>query len=44
MKTPRKYLPIFDWPAGCDPETFDALAAASILGKRAGKDAMGGKA
>ena len=40
----RRYLPILTWGAEYSRRTFDALSAASILSKRAGKDVMGGAA
>ena len=40
----RRYFPILDWGAEYNGTTFDALTAASILSKRAGKDVMGGAA
>ena len=40
----HRYFPILDWGAKYTGKTFDALTAASFLGKRAGKDVMGGAA
>jgi hypothetical protein len=40
----RRYFPILTWGAEYTGKTFDALTAASILGKRAGKDVTRGAA
>ena len=44
MKLLYRYPPILDWGAKYNGKTFDALAATSIPGKRAGKDVLGGAA
>jgi hypothetical protein len=38
----RRYFPFLEWGAEYTGKTFDALTAACILVKRAGKDVMGG--